>query len=132
MWLSQAIIETLNKLPLRDSMVWTLSQKVLHPFPCFKERFSLRLRKTSDGFPNLIGFPHGEVLLKERLLDLRPRSNGVWFQGVQPILGLILEGEWKKTHFASILGKVLQLNGSADFQEFVEVLIWVFITKSIE
>jgi len=126
MWLSQAIIETLNQLPFWDSMVWTLSQKVLHPFPCFIERFSLNLRKPSDGFPNLIGLANGEILLEELLLDLSPRSNGIWFQRIQPILGLILEREWEEAHFQSILGKILHLNGGADFQEFIEVLIWVF------
>jgi hypothetical protein len=99
MWLSQAIIEALHQLPFWDSMVWTLSQKVLHPFPCFIERFSLNLRKPSDGFPNLIGFANGEILLEELLLDLSPRSNGIWFQRIQPILGLILEREWKRRIF---------------------------------
>jgi hypothetical protein len=59
------VIETLNKLQLKDNMVWALPELVFHHLPYLIQQLSFSLGETNNSSLYLIGLSDGKVLLEE-------------------------------------------------------------------
>jgi hypothetical protein len=103
MRLSQAIIETLHKLPLWVSMLQTV--KVLHSFPRLIKPFPLTLGETSDSFSDLVGPTYGEILLQELLLHLNPPVIVLAFKELTQYLALSSSENEKRRIFKASFEK---------------------------